>query len=63
VRSGGSYLSHNDMRIRFGLGRRTSVPPIAVRWPGGEVERFSGLTANGIHAIRQRQGTPAGPDR
>ena len=59
VRSGGSYLSHNDIRVRFGLGRRANVPPITVRWPGGELERFSGLTPNTIHVIRQGQGKPA----
>ena len=56
VRSGGSYLSHNDMRVHFGLGRRTEVPPVKVRWPDGTVERFEGLRPNGSHVIRQRQG-------
>jgi hypothetical protein len=56
VRSGGSYLSHNDVRVRFGLGRRTSVPPVVVRWPGGEVERFAGLKPNQIHRVRQGEG-------
>jgi hypothetical protein len=56
VRSGGSYLSHNDMRVHFGLGRRTRVPPVKVRWPEGAVERFEGLRPNGIHVIRQGQG-------
>jgi hypothetical protein len=56
VRSGGSYLSHNDMRVRFGLGRRTKVSAVTVRWPDGAVERFEGLTVNGIHTIRQGNG-------
>jgi enediyne biosynthesis protein E4 len=56
VRSGGSYLSHNDMRVHFGLGRRTGVPPVKVRWPDGTVERFEGLRPNGSHVIRQGQG-------
>jgi hypothetical protein len=56
VRSGGSYLSHNDLRVRFGLGRRTNVPPMKVRWPDGAVEWFEGLTANGLHVIRQGNG-------
>jgi hypothetical protein len=59
VRSGGSYLSHNDMRVHFGLGRRTAVPPMNVRWPDGALERFEGLTPNGIHVIRQGQGRAA----
>jgi hypothetical protein len=62
VRSGGSYLSHNDMRVHFGLGRQTRVPPVKVRWPDGAVERFDGLTPNGIHTIRQGQGQPAPPN-
>jgi len=56
VRSGGSYLSHNDMRLHFGLGQRTKVPILKVRWPDGAVERFEGLAPNAIHAIRQGQG-------
>jgi hypothetical protein len=56
VRSGGSYLSHNDLRVRFGLGRRTNVPPVRVRWPDGAVEWFEGLTPNGFHVIRQGNG-------
>lgn len=58
VRSGGSYLSHNDMRVRFGLGRRTKVPPMKVRWPDGRVERFDGLAPDRILVIRQGQGSP-----
>lgn len=59
VRSGGSYLSHNDMRVHFGLGRRTKVPPVRVRWPDGAIERFEGLAPNAIHVIRQGHGRPA----
>ena len=62
IRSGGSYLSHNDMRVRFGLGRRTKVPPAKVRWPDGAVERFDSLTPNAIQTIRQGQGRPAVAD-
>ena len=59
VRAGGSYLSHNDLRVHFGLGRRAEVPPVRVRWPDGLVERFEGLAPNRIHVLRQGQGRPA----
>ena len=59
VRSGGSYLSHHDMRVHFGLGAGTSVPPIAVRWPGGYTERFEGLIRNRIHVLREGNGRAA----
>lgn len=57
VRSGGSYLSHNDMRVHFGLGRRTDVTAIKIRWPDGVTERFENLRVNTIHVIRQGTGT------
>ena len=59
VRSGGSYLSHNDMRLHFGLGQRQDVPPIKVRWPDGATERFEGLKVNTIQVIRQGTGRAA----
>jgi hypothetical protein len=60
IRSGGSYLSHNDMRVHFGLGRRTNVPPVKVRWPDGGIEFFDHLPPNRIHVIRQGDGRSAG---
>jgi hypothetical protein len=62
VRSGGSYLSHNDMRVRFGLGRMPKTPPVKVRWPDGAIERFEELAPNAIHVIRQGQGRPPAAD-
>ena len=62
VRSGGSYLSHNDMRVRFGLGRVAKTPPVRVRWPDGALERFEGLPPNAIHVLRQGQGRSAAAD-
>ncbi len=35
VRSGGSYLSQNDLRLHFGLGDQTKVDRLEVLWPGG----------------------------
>lgn len=59
IRSGGSYLSHNDMRVHFGLGRRTTIPPVKVQWPEGAVEWFDQLRPNGIHVLRQGHGRSA----
>ncbi len=36
VRSGGSYISQNDLRKHFGLGERTSVDLLEIRWPSGD---------------------------
>ena len=40
VRNGGSYLSHNDSRVHFGLGSCGTVDHLRVRWPRGLVQEF-----------------------
>jgi hypothetical protein len=45
-RSGDSYLSHSDNRLHLGLGSRTRVDSIDVRWPDGATQRFEGIAAN-----------------
>src|SRR4029078_3581043 len=40
VRSGGSYLSQNDLRLHFGLGKTTKVDSIEIRWTSGNVENI-----------------------
>jgi hypothetical protein len=46
VRSGGSYLSHNDMRIHFGLGSASRVDRIRIRWPDGKTQDLPGMDAD-----------------
>ncbi|HZT31912.1 MAG TPA: CRTAC1 family protein [Bryobacteraceae bacterium] len=41
-----SYLSHNDSRLHFGLGKAVRVEKFTVRWPGGTVEDFPGVPAD-----------------
>ncbi len=40
VRSGGSYLSQNDLRIHFGLAQENNIDLIEVSWPSGIVDQF-----------------------
>ena len=46
VRSGSSYLSQNDMRLHFGLGKHRQVDRIEIRWPSGLQEHLKGVEAN-----------------
>jgi hypothetical protein len=46
VKSGGSYPSHSDMRLHFGLGQAAIADWVEIRWPSGLVERFDGVRAN-----------------
>ena len=48
VRSGSSYLSQNDMRLHFGLGKHSQVDQIEIRWPSGLQEHLEGIEANQI---------------
>jgi len=41
----GSYLSSHDPRVVLGLGKRTAIDSLEIKWPrpGGEIQRFSNL--------------------
>jgi enediyne biosynthesis protein E4 len=59
VRSGGSYISHNDMRLHFGLEKRTKVDLVEVRWPSGTVDRIANVDANTVLTIEEGKGLVA----
>ena len=59
VRSGGSYLSHNDSRVHFGLGEAATVDQIEVHWPSGLVETFAALKPDEFHTLQEGKGRPA----
>ena len=46
VRSGGSYISQNDLRIHFGLGDKTSIDSLEIRWPSGAIDRLHNIPAD-----------------
>jgi enediyne biosynthesis protein E4 len=52
-RSGGSYLSHNDTRLHFGLEKRTRVDSLEVRWPGGATQTFTGPPVNAFISLTE----------
>jgi hypothetical protein len=51
VRSGGSYLSHNDLRLHFGLGAATKVDRIEIAWPSGARQSLENVAPDRIVAI------------
>jgi hypothetical protein len=60
VRSGGSYVSHNDMRVHFGLGEARRVDRLAIRWPSGLVETSAGLDGDRFYVAREGSSIRAG---
>ncbi len=54
-----SFLSSNDPRLHFGLGKVTTVD-IEVVWPTGTKEAFKGVAADQLVTIREGQGIVKG---
>jgi hypothetical protein len=60
VRSGGSYLSQNDMRAHFGLGTARQVDRLTIRWPSGRVETVNALASDRFYVAREGAGVRPG---
>jgi len=56
VHSGGSYLSQSDLRLPFGLEKRTKIDLIEVSWPSGTVDKVANTGVNKILTIKEGQG-------
>ncbi len=54
VRSGGSYLSQDDLRLHFGVGTARRIDSIEIRWPGGGLQIEKDMAANQVITIRER---------
>jgi hypothetical protein len=54
-----SYLSSNDPRLHFGLGKVTTVD-IDIYWPTGAKETFASVAADQLLTIREGQGIVKG---
>jgi predicted nucleotidyltransferase len=61
VRAGGSYVSHNDMRLHFGLGDEATVDEVEIRWPSGLVERVDRLKVDRFYEAREGSGIREDP--
>ena len=55
VRSGGSFISQNDFRLHFGLGKATAAD-VSIRWPDGKLENFASIAAGEIVTIEEGKG-------
>lgn len=53
VRSGGSYLSQNDLRLHFGLGDIARVDKVEVFWPNGGSQIFAKVLADRFYHLKQ----------
>ena len=56
VRSGGSYLSQNDLRLHFGLGKAERVDRVEIRWLSGKTEVLQNLAARSFYSVKEGEG-------
>ncbi len=63
VRTGGNFLSSNDMRLHFGLGEHREVDLIEFQWPSGAVDRLTHVSADQILAVQEGHGIIPSPYR
>jgi hypothetical protein len=53
VRSGGSYLSQNDLRLHFGLESLAKVDRVEIRWPSGLTQVLRDLPADKLYTVKE----------
>jgi hypothetical protein len=53
INPAGGYLSHSSRVAHFGLGDRSKVDRIEIRWPRGIVQTLDNPEINVIHRIRE----------
>jgi enediyne biosynthesis protein E4 len=53
VQSGSSYISQEDKRLQFGLGKAGQVDSLEVTWPDGTTAAMQNVKANQLVEIRQ----------
>ncbi|HEX5482738.1 MAG TPA: CRTAC1 family protein [Terriglobia bacterium] len=56
VMSGSSYVSQNDFRLHFGLGRSTQADKIEVSWPSGVADSIPKVKANQLVVVQEGRG-------
>jgi len=56
VRGGASYLSQNDLRLHFGLGKEANLDSVEVQWPSGLVEKLQNVAPDNIYTLVEGKG-------
>jgi hypothetical protein len=56
IRGGSSYLSQNDLRLHFGLGKEATMSRVEISWPSGKKDVCRDLAAGFIYTIVEEGG-------
>lgn len=56
VRSGGSYLSQNDLRLHFGVGNLSRISTIEIQWPSGAKQILRDIAPGFLYTVAEDVG-------
>ena len=56
LRSGSSYLAANELVLTFGLGQLSKADAVEVRWPSGQVDKLSDVSAGQTVIVTEGKG-------
>jgi hypothetical protein len=51
IRSGGTYLSQSDLRLRFGLGDAGKADKVIIRWPDGHEDTLTDVSGGRLVVV------------
>lgn len=57
LRAGEGFLAQSSKWLHYGLGADGIIDKVSVRWPGGEIEQFTGIDINRRYKLIQGTGT------
>lgn len=58
VRSGSTYCSQSSFDLQFGLGSKTEIQSLEIRWPGGRTSIEKNLPADKLLTFREPEPSP-----
>lgn len=56
LRSGSSYLAANELALTFGLGQWNKADAVEIRWPSGQVDKLSDVSAGQTVMVTEGKG-------
>jgi hypothetical protein len=59
MKSGGSYLSSNELVLTFGLGASRKADSVEVAWPSGQVDKLTNVDAGQTIIVQEGKGIVA----
>jgi hypothetical protein len=59
MKSGGSYLSANELVLTFGLGTNSKANSVEIAWPSGQLDKLSNVEAGQTVTVQEGKGVIA----